>query len=90
MSPTPPVGLTNSPVHLGLIDDRQRNLEADAIDGQQQQREEDLLPQLGNREDDADFFPHGSLRPLRVSWYGSSVMLGRAGSCSRSATADVD
>ena len=47
-----------------LVDDRQRNLIADAKDGQQDQREEDLLPQLGNREDRAEFFPHGELPVL--------------------------
>ena len=48
--------------HLRVIDDRQGNLPADAVDGQQQQRQQDLLPQLGDREDDANLFPHGSIR----------------------------
>ena len=36
---------------LGLVDDRQRDGVADAVDGQEQQRDEDLLPQFGDRED---------------------------------------
>ena len=56
-------------VDLGLIDDRQRDLKADAIDRQHQQRQTDLRAQLGNLPDDANFFPHG-VEPVRdVSEY---------------------
>ena len=46
-----------------LVDDRQLNLEADAIDGQQQQREQDLLPQLGNLQTTRSFSHIVSIRP---------------------------
>ena len=36
---------------LGLVDDRQRNVEADPVDGQEHGGEEDLPPQLGHLED---------------------------------------
>ncbi len=59
-----PAGRIEIAFHLLLIDYRQRDLPANAIDQQQGQREEDLLAQLRDREDDAEFFPHGSI-PLR-------------------------
>ena len=46
-------------LQLGMVEDRQRNMRSDAKNRQEEQREEDLLPQLGNGENDADFFPHG-------------------------------
>ena len=36
---------------LGLVDDRQRHIKADPVDGQQQGGEQDLAPKLGNLED---------------------------------------
>ena len=46
-------------IDLRLIEDRQLDLKADAIDRQHQQRQTDLGAQLGNLPDDANFFPHG-------------------------------
>jgi hypothetical protein len=48
-------------LHCLGTDHRQWNPPADAIDGQKQERQQNLLPQLRNREDDANFFPHGRL-----------------------------
>ncbi len=50
-------------VILRLVDHRQRNLAADAIDRQQKQRQKDLLTQFRDREDDANLFPHDSILP---------------------------
>ena len=41
MSPMPPLWLLNG-FDRRLVDDRQRNLKADAIDGQHHQRQQDL------------------------------------------------
>ena len=64
--------------HLALVDDRQRNLPADAIDRPASTSvKQDLLPQLGNREDDANFFPHGSLRPCSMPQDRASAAIRR-------------
>ena len=42
-------------LHLCMIDDRHLDLEADAVDGQHQQRQADLGAQLWNLPDDATF-----------------------------------
>ena len=62
MSPTPPFWLRER-IHLGVIENRHLDLEADAIDRQHEQRQTDLGAQLGNLPDDSDFFPHG-FQPL--------------------------
>ena len=47
--------------HLVLVDDRQRDVEADAVDGQEQERDEDLLAQFRDLEDrDEPALPEGA------------------------------
>ena len=48
---------------LRLVDDRQGNVKADPVDGQEHGREENLPPQFGHLEDGQQFF-HGRLSPL--------------------------
>ena len=52
---------------LGMVEDRQRNVRSHAKNRQEEQREEDLPPQLGDGENNADFFPHGV---FRLTWAG--------------------
>ncbi len=54
-----PVPLVET-LQLALVDHRQSDPVADPIDGQEEQRQEDLLPQFRNREDNAKFFPHNA------------------------------
>ena len=56
------LSLPEEGTHLFRVHDGQGYLPADPIDGQQAQRQQNLLPQLGNRKDDANLFPHGSIR----------------------------
>ena len=69
-SPRPACPSAEEGRHLRVVDDRQGNLPADAIDGQQQERQQDLLPQFGDREDDANLFPHGSIRRIGIRSWG--------------------
>jgi hypothetical protein len=52
-------GLIAKLAHRFLVDHRELDLEADAIDGEHQQRQQYLLTQLGNLPDDAKLFQHG-------------------------------
>ena len=44
--------------HLVLVDDRQRHVEADAVDGQEEERDEDLLAQFRDLEDGEELAVH--------------------------------
>jgi hypothetical protein len=45
------LGAAHGPGHRFLVDDRQRNVEADAVDGEEQKRDEDLLAEFLDLED---------------------------------------
>ena len=65
-APPPPL-VSKSFANFVVVEHRQRNVRSDAKNRQQEQREEDLLAQLGDRENDANFFPHGVSSASRVS-----------------------
>jgi hypothetical protein len=45
------VGTGQCPLHFHLVDHRQWNVEADAVNGQEQEGDKDLLPQFLDAED---------------------------------------
>jgi len=54
--------------HRALVDDGQRDLPTDSIDRQEHQGQKNLLTQLRDRENDANFLQHGLIRPSSTDW----------------------